>query len=86
MAYTTTVKEDLVISCYKPTKELESKVLDTSHEQSNVWDFVDDYLNHIVVHLGKGEHTNEVAERNPKIIYDKVITYFLQRKLPCFHC
>lgn len=78
---TTAVKQDLVITCYKPTSSLENKILSNSTSE-NVWDFIDDYLHHIPVHLERNNLTTVIIERNPKILFDRLITYYVQKGLP----
>lgn len=74
---TTAVKQDLVITCFKPTEQFERKF---NYESNvSVWDFVDEYLDHIPVHLVKGNATTTVVERNPKILYDRLIAFYIQK-------
>lgn len=80
MRYTTSVKEDLIITCYKPDSHLLSGV-ETSFLGINVWDFMDDHLNHLPVHVVKGNATTTIVERNPKILYDRMISYFIVRNV-----
>lgn len=78
---TVAVKEDLVISCYKPSSELVNS-LGKDIAGNDTWEFIDDYLSHLPVHLEKGNATTTVIERSPKILYDRLITYFVQHGLP----
>lgn len=43
----------------------------------NIWEFVSDHLNHLPIHLVKEGNTTIVIERSPKILYDRLISYFL---------
>ena len=79
---TTAVKQDLVISCFKPTEEFQIKFDESCDHIQNVWDFVDEYLEHLPVHIEKGKATTTVIERNPKILYDRLISYYVQKGLP----
>jgi DNA modification methylase len=78
MTYTTSVKQDLVISCYKPSIEFSnnSEIINTD---VLVWDFVKEHLNHLPVHLLKNNSTNAIIERSPKIIYDRLIAFYFMR-------
>lgn len=78
---TTAVKQDLVITCYKPSSELLQK-FDNSSIGSGVWDFIEEYLEHLPISIEKGNKTTTVVERSPKILYDRLISYFVQRGLP----
>lgn len=79
---TTAVKEDLVITCYKPTNALTSKFEESFNTLVNVWDFIDDYLMHLPVHLQKDNATTSVVERSPKILFDRLISYYVQHGYP----
>ena len=74
----TAVKQDLIITCYKPTDELIDKFRSSSDTSDNVWDFVEDLLMHLPVHLRKDNATTTVVERSPKILFDRLIAYYVQ--------
>ncbi len=79
---TTAVKQDLVVTCYKPTAELTTKFEQTSDPRKNTWDFVEELLLHLPVHLKKDNSTTAVIERSPKILFDRLIAYYVQRGYP----
>lgn len=73
----TAVKQDLVISAYKPNGGFEQRFVGESNE-SGVWDFVRTHLSYLpAVKKQKGILTN-VPERDPRILYDQVISYFVR--------
>lgn len=77
----TAVKQDLVISCYKPSVEFEQQF--NTHEGGvAVWDFVTEHFRHLPVHLKKDATTTAIVERSPKILFDRLITFYLMRGLP----
>ena len=76
---TTAVKQDLVITCYKPSDDLTDKFFQTGGAKENVWDFIDEHLLHLPVHIEKGNATTSVVERSPKILYDRLISYYVQK-------
>lgn len=76
---TTAVKQDLVITCYKPSDDLTDKFFQTGGSKENVWDFIDEHLLHLPVHVEKGNSTTSVVERSPKILYDRLISYYVQK-------
>lgn len=77
----TAVKQDLIITCYKPSNEIVESVL---NEEVNIsiWEFVNEYLEHLPVHICKGNATTSIIERSPKILFDRLITYYVQKGLP----
>jgi DNA modification methylase/predicted RNA-binding Zn-ribbon protein involved in translation (DUF1610 family) len=77
----TSVKQDLVISCYKPKADF-ADLFATQTGEVAVWEFIAQHLHHLPVHLRKGNSTTAVVERSPKILYDRLITFYLMRNLP----
>lgn len=45
-------------------------------------DFIEELLVHLPVHLSKGESTTAVIERSPKILFDRLISYYVQKAMP----
>lgn len=75
---TTAVKQDLVITCYKPSDELTDKLALSNSNKDSVWDFISEHLGHLLVHIERGNATTTVVERSPKILYDRLISYYVQ--------
>lgn len=75
---TTAVKQDLVITCFKPSEELLHKFELTRDKSENVWSFIEELLLRLPVHLVKGNFTTTVVERSPKILYDRLISYYVR--------
>lgn len=76
---TTAVKQDLVITCYKPSDELTDKMFSSGGSKENVWNFIDEHLLHLPVHIELGNATTSVIERSPKILFDRLISYYVQK-------
>ena len=78
----TAVKQDLVISCYKPSAAFLAQMsADTegSLPTVRVWDFIREHLKHLPVHLRKDDSTTEVVERKAKILYDRLVAFYIMR-------
>jgi len=75
------VKQDLVISCYKQSKEFENK-FKTAQANVLVWDFINEHLHHLPIHLIKDNRTTSIIERSPKVLYDRLITFYLMHGFP----
>lgn len=75
---TTAVKQDLVITCYKPTRKLMEKFDQSANQSHGAMDFVEELLCHLPVHLKKDNSTTTVVERSPKILFDRLISYYVQ--------
>lgn len=78
MRYTTAVKEDLIITCYKPTDSLSTTINANAASPDNAWSFISELLQHLPVHLIKENVTTAIIERSPKILYDRLIAYYVQ--------
>lgn len=79
---TTAVKQDLVITCYKPSEKLVAQFDLQMDRKDVVWDFIEEHLEHLKNHLKKDDKTTTVVERSPKILYDRLITYYVTHGLP----
>lgn len=75
------VRQDLAISCYKPTAAFENKFKNEKGDIA-VWDFVQEHLHHLPVHLMREDSTASIIERSSKILFDRLITFYLMRGLP----
>jgi DNA modification methylase len=81
MTHATAVKQDLVFSCYKPSLEFEAN-FETLSGATGVWEFVREHLAHLPVTINKAGKSTAVVERSPKILYDRLITFYLMRNMP----
>lgn len=78
---TTAVKQDLIISCFKPSERLLQKFKNEVSE-GNVWDFIYELLCRLPIHLESNNKTTTVVERSPKILYDRLISFYVQHGFP----
>lgn len=74
----TAVKQDLVITCYKPTEQLSLRFEEDQFAEGNVWAFIEDYLQHLPVAIIHENKSTAVVERSPKILFDRLISYYVQ--------
>lgn len=76
----TAVKQDLVISAYKPNGGLEERFAKAPSVPERVWDFVGNHLSHLPrpkLHEG---HLQFVSERDPRILFDRMVAWFVQHR------
>ncbi len=79
---TTSVKQDLIISAYKPNGGLEERFTQTGGSEKSVWDFVSTHLNYLpTVKLHNGQ-LEFIAERDPRILFDRMVAYFIRHNVP----
>jgi DNA modification methylase len=76
----TAVRQDLAISCYKPSAEFETK-FKSSTGNIAVWDFMNEHMHHLPVHIQKEKNTTTIIERSAKILYDRLIIFYFMRGL-----
>ena len=79
---TTAVKQDLVISCYKPSSEFNLKFTKSHLEDKGIWDFIEEHIEHLPRYLSKNGKTISIMERSSKILFDSVIKFYFQRNFP----
>jgi len=72
----TAVKQDLAISCYKPTSDVLQKI--TVRPESSLWDMVQEHLNRCAKYVIKNGKLMFVSDRDPRIIYDRIISFYVQ--------
>jgi len=79
---TTAVKQDLVISAYKPNFGLEDRFTQTGGGEESAWDFVRTHLKYLpTVRMKQGE-LDYIAERDPRILFDRMVAWFVRHNCP----
>lgn len=72
----TAVKQDLILSLYKPDESFEQQIT-TAVGTEAVWTFVRKHLEYLPLVKKQGEISITVPERDPRIIYDRMVSYFV---------
>jgi hypothetical protein len=79
---TVAVKQDLVISAYKPNGGLEARFATAGGNEESAWDFVRTHLKYLpTVKISNGQ-LEFVAERDPRIIFDRLVAWFVRHNFP----
>ena len=81
MTSTTAVKQDLVISAYKPNGGLEDRFNRTGATVDSAWDFVQTHLKQlpaVKVTSGFPQELLNIVERDPRRIYDRMASWFIR--------
>jgi len=76
---TTSVKQDLVISAYKPSGGFEDRFETEAQTDEGVWSFVRSHMKYLPVTKSQGESAQPIPERDPRILYDQLVAYFVRR-------
>ena len=79
---TTAVKQDLVISAYKPNGGLEERFSQVGGSEESVWDFVRTHLHYLPTVKIRSGQLEFVAERDPRIIFDRMVAWFVRHNTP----
>lgn len=79
---TTAVKQDLVISAYKPSEENINKIREQNNTPESAWTFVSQYLEQLIKFSGSKGEASVIAERTPRILFDQMVAYHVQNGLP----
>ncbi|WP_276199957.1 DNA methyltransferase [Chelatococcus sp. XZ-Ab1] len=77
----TAVKQDLVISAYKPTEALTKRFALGTSSPENAWAFVTEHLGHVPVFSSVDGIADVVAERTAQVLHDRMVAFHVQRQL-----
>jgi len=79
---TTAVKQDLVISAYKPNGGLEDRFKKSGATVESAWDFVQTHLRNLSITKVKDGELEFIVERDPRRVYDRLIAWFVRHDAP----
>lgn len=72
------VKQDLVISAYKPSEALETKFTLGSATEDTAWAFVREHLSNVPKFVGRASEGEVISERTPQMLHDRMVAYHVQ--------
>lgn len=73
------VKQDLIISCYKPNEGLEERFKIEAGSEEGVWDFVRTHLRNLPVFISKDGKAEVIAERQNFLLFDRMVAFHVLR-------
>jgi len=79
---TTAVKQDLVISAYKPNGGLEERFAKRGETEEGAWDFIKTHLRNLPVVKAHGGQLELITERDPRILYDRMVAFYVGHSTP----
>ncbi len=79
---TTAVKQDLIISAYKPNGGLEDRFAKRGETEEGAWDFIRTHMKNLPVVKAKGGQLEYIAERDPRILYDRMVAFYVGHSTP----
>jgi hypothetical protein len=73
------VKQDLIISCYRPDGGLEERFKREAGTEEGVWDFIRTHLRQLPVFVEKDGQAEVISERQNYLLYDRMVAFHVQR-------
>ena len=77
-----TVKQDLIISAYKPNGGLENRFKKTAGSEDGAWAFVSTHLKQLPIFVSRDGRSEVIAERQGHLLYDRMVAFHVQRGYP----
>jgi len=74
-----TVKQDIIISAYKPNEGLEERFKLEAGTENGAWDFIRTHLKQLPVFVTKDGKVEIIAERQNYLLYDRMVAFHVQR-------
>lgn len=74
----TAVKQDLVISAYKPSESLEKRFTLGSATEETAWAFVREHLSNVPKFVARATEGEMILERTPQMLHDRMVAYHVQ--------
>ena len=75
----TAVKQDLVISAYKPNGGFEGRFQEEAQNEEGVWDFVRTHLEYLPTTKLQGALLQFIPERDPRILFDQMVAFYVRK-------
>src|SRR5438067_12848006 len=72
------VKQDLVISTYKPSRDFEERFKVEAGTEQRAWHFVQSHLRQIPVAVTKGAKLEIIPERQNYLLFDRMVAFHVQ--------
>lgn len=73
------VKQDLVISAYRPRAGFEQRFELEAGTEQGAWDFVRQHLEQLPVFVERGGLVEVIAERQDYLLFDRMVAFHIQR-------
>ena len=84
LSYSMAVKQDLVISAYKPKNSFRRTFIQKSGTEETAWAFVRQHLSHVTVAVDadKNGKLDIIAERQAFLLFDRMVAYHIMQGIP----
>jgi DNA modification methylase len=78
LSYGATVKQDLIISAYKPSNDLITQFTLIAGTTEGVWSFIHNHLKQLPIFTLKNNIAEFVSERQPFLLYDRMVAFHIR--------
>ncbi len=75
---TTAMKEDLIVSAYKPKTSFINQFTIKAGTEEGVWEFIKQHLEQLPVVVTRGDLVEVLAERQNYMLYDRMVAFHLE--------
>ena len=82
MKTTGAVKQDLVISAYKPKDSFMRDIMLKAGTEETAWDFARQHLENIPVVVISNDRIEVIAERQAYLLFDRMVAYHIMNGIP----
>ncbi len=79
---TTAVKQDLIISAYKPSDKMKRIMQNKQNSPESALAFVKEHLQQLPKFLGQKGEAQLIVERTPRVLFDRMVAYHVQNGYP----
>jgi len=76
------VKQDLVISAYKPKESFRQAMLSHKNTEESAWDFIEQHLDNLPVIVESNRMIEIIAERQAFLLFDRMVAYHIMQGIP----
>lgn len=76
-----TVDQDLIVTVYRPSSDLEQALSIETTAGDSAWTFVNEHLSHVPVVSSPGGSIEVLSERTSQMLHDRMVGFFVQRGL-----
>lgn len=79
---TSAVRQDLVISAYKPKESFKREFIANAGSEQTAWDFIRQHLEKLPIAVIKQGKIEVITERQAFLLYDRMLAYHIMQGIP----
>jgi len=82
LSYGFVVKQDLVISAYKPKESFKREFISLAGSEETAWSFVRQHLDNLPIVVMKSNKIELIDERQAYLLFDRMVAYHIMNGIP----